>query len=255
MIFNIIRHEYFLINIQDTRKYVVPIFYLVFLICCSYIMYLCVMLLYLVVDAVSIDAEQEKVTVIGKVDPNELIKQLKKSRKQAEICVQKGGENNGNENANGGKKNGNGNASGGENNGNANGGKKNGNGNGNASGGENNGNANGGKKNGNGNGNVSGGKKNGNGNASGCENNGNGNMAQMVPKGWGGYPRQGMQMPPYSNEQLHHMMMMNQQQQQQMNMYPQAMNYVPPPSIPSHCMADHPAYILNDENVNSCRIM
>ncbi|XP_024640833.1 heavy metal-associated isoprenylated plant protein 32 [Medicago truncatula] len=216
-----------------------------------------------VVDAVSIDAEQEKVTILGnKLDPNELIKELKKSGKHAEIC-------NGNGNGNGGKKNGNGNANAnsGENNGNANGGKKNGNGNakggenngnrngnGNASGGGNNGNASGGKKNGNDN--VNGGENNGNGNgnASGGGNNGNGNMAQMVPIGCGGYYHQGMpmQMQPYSYEQLHHMMMMN-QQQQHMNMYP-SMNYMQPPPIQSRCMADLTDK-FNDENVQSCRIM
>lgn len=189
------------------------------------------MLRCLVVDAVSIDAEQEKVTIFGnKLDPNELIKELKKSKKHAEIC---------NGNGNGGKKNGNGNA-------NANSGENNGN----------NGNANGGKKNGNGNANggENNGNRNGNGNASGGGNNGNGNIAQMVPTGGGGYYHQGMpmQMQPYSYEQLHHMMMMN-QQQQHMNMYP-SMNYMQPPPIQSRCMADLTDK-FNDENVESCRIM
>ncbi|TKY61471.1 Heavy metal-associated isoprenylated plant protein 26 [Spatholobus suberectus] len=88
--------------------------------------------------------------------------------------------------------------------------------------------------------------------------------------GDGGY-YQGMQMQhaPYNNlqQQQYMGMMMNQQQHQQANMnnmYPTAMmygrphpsmNYMPPPPMPSHPMADPITHTFSDENVESCIIM
>ena len=89
----------------------------------------------------------------------------------------------------------------------------------------------------------------------------------------GGY-YQGVQMQhaPYNNlQQQHYMgMMMNQQQHQHQqanlnnNMYPTSMmygrshpsmNYMPPPPMPSHPMADPITHTFSDENVESCSIM
>ncbi|KAL2661360.1 hypothetical protein AAZX31_03G219500 [Glycine max] len=88
--------------------------------------------------------------------------------------------------------------------------------------------------------------------------------------GDGGY-YQGVQMQhaPYNNLQQHYMgMMMNQHQHQQANMnnnmYPTpmmygrphpSMNYMPPPPMPSHPIADPITHTFSDENVESCSIM
>ncbi|XP_027363309.1 heavy metal-associated isoprenylated plant protein 34 isoform X1 [Abrus precatorius] len=93
----------------------------------------------------------------------------------------------------------------------------------------------------------------------------------------GGY-YQGMQMQmqpnPYNmqqqQQQQYMAMLMNQQQQQQqqqqanMNMFPPhmmygrphpSMNYMPPPPMPSHPMADPITHVFSDENTESCSIM
>ncbi|KAI4301824.1 hypothetical protein L6164_035064 [Bauhinia variegata] len=101
---------------------------------------------------------------------------------------------------------------------------------------------------------------------------------QGLPAPNGGY-YQGMQMqPPQFNPQQQYLAMMNmmhqqqqqQQQQQQanMNMYPPnppmmygrpqlhpSMNYMPPPPMPSHPMADPITHVFSDENTESCTIM
>lgn len=99
---------------------------------------------------------------------------------------------------------------------------------------------------------------------------------QGVPSmksGGGGYQGMQMQHAPYNNlqQQQYMTMMMNQPQQQQANvnnnnnmMYPPAMmygmphpsmNYMPPPPMPSHPMADPITHTFSDENVESCSIM
>lgn len=93
--------------------------------------------------------------------------------------------------------------------------------------------------------------------------------------GGSGY-NQGMQMQhaPYNNnlqQQQYMAMMMNQQHHQHQqanmnnNMYPNAMmyggrphpsmNYMPPPPMPAHPMADPITHTFSDENVESCSIM
>ncbi|KAF7805137.1 heavy metal-associated isoprenylated plant protein 34-like [Senna tora] len=86
----------------------------------------------------------------------------------------------------------------------------------------------------------------------------------------GYYPGIGMQMPmtmqsphplPYNQQQQYMAMMMNQQQQQlQGNMYGIGraqghINYMPPPPMPSHPMADPITHVFSDENTESCTIM
>ncbi|KAE9611946.1 hypothetical protein Lal_00048931 [Lupinus albus] len=90
----------------------------------------------------------------------------------------------------------------------------------------------------------------------------------------GGY-HQGMHMQmqpnPYNNnlqqlqQQQYMAMMMQQQQQANMSMYPPqqmmygrphpSMNYMPPPPMPSHPMADPITHVFSDENTESCSIM
>ncbi|KAK7337808.1 hypothetical protein VNO77_18395 [Canavalia gladiata] len=113
---------------------------------------------------------------------------------------------------------------------------------------------------------------------SGKGSNGNDNVGPMgnnrmgnIPAMNGGEYYQGMQMQyaPYNlqQQQQYMGMMMNPQHQQQANMndmYSMPMmhgkphpstNYMPPPSMPSHPMADPITHTFSDENVESCTVM